>query len=630
MMKYRSDIDGLRALAVLSVLTFHLNSDWLPGGFIGVDVFFVISGFLISQIIKSEVTEGRFSFLGFYKRRIRRILPPLYIVLFFSLLAAFFLFLPEDFDRLFYSILYSSAFLANQFFSKDGGYFDIASDEKPLLHIWSLSVEEQFYFIWPLVFFLAFRFFSRFGKKALDLSLTVFVACAVALGFIYSQYYLLSTHAGDSVYFLLRLRFSELLIGALFAFLPVYSPRRGCHLFQLVGIVLIVGGLLILDKQSVFPGLNALIPCIGAGLFIYGGRSEQAADGWLMRVFQRPYLVAVGLISYSLYLWHWPVLAYLRYVYGTYVLPVSWLLVAVPCMFILAYVTYRLVEQRCKRLNIGFMMAFLALFLLPAFALAGLGLGLKAIKPSLGLDSALLSYGTDVCHGTFDKRCLRGDPKQTPRILVTGDSHAAALNSFVDEVGRNEGWQAYVVTGSSCSPVFGFNENVLPESSREPCTNLKEYVATAYRHYEAVVFTSFWSYQLGKEPEAADPDYLSKLEHTLRSMAATTPVYVLSDVPELAVSPIRQELFSRLGIHIDRAPGEKAQVANAVIKQIVDRIPNVYWVDVGAVARPFAEQGRYAGRMAYFDNNHLNVYGSAALGQLFTQEGHRLFASRQE
>ncbi len=295
-------------------------------------------------------------------------------------------------------------------------------------------------------------------------------------------------------------------------------------------------------------------------------------------------------------------------------------------MFILAYLSYRLVEQRCKRWNVGFTTAFLALFLLPALALAGLGLGLKAVKPSLDLDPALLSYGTDVCHGTFDKRCLRGDPEKSPRILVTGDSHAAALNSFVDEVGRKEGWQAYVVTGSSCSPVFGFNEHVLPESSREPCKNLKEYIATAYRQYEAVIFTSFWSYQLGEEPEAADPDYLSKLEHTLRSIAASTPVYVLSDVPELAVSPIRQELFSRLGIHIERAPGKKAQAANAIIKQIVDRIPNVYWVDVGAVARPFAEQGRYAGRMAYFDNNHLNVYGSTSLGQLFVQEGHHLLA----
>ncbi|QXX80246.1 acyltransferase [Alcaligenes faecalis] len=626
MMKYRSDIDGLRALAVLSVLIFHLNSDWLPGGFIGVDVFFVISGFLISHIIKNEVMQGRFSFFDFYKRRIRRILPPLYIVLLFSLLAGFFLLLPEDFDRLFSSVLYSSAFLANQFFSKDGGYFDIASDEKPLLHIWSLSIEEQFYFIWPLVFLLAFRFFSRRGKDTLDLSLTVFVTCGVALGFAYSQYYLLSTHAGDSVYFLLRLRFSELLVGALFAFLPVYSHRRGCHLLQLTGIMLIVGGLLMLDKQSVFPGLNALIPCLGAGLFIYGGRSEQATGGWVMWVFQRPYMVAVGLISYSLYLWHWPILAYLRYVYGAYVLPLSWLLVAVPCMFILAYLSYRLVEQRCKRWNVGFTTAFLALFLLPALALAGLGLGLKAVKPSLDLDPALLSYGTDVCHGTFDKRCLRGDPEKSPRILVTGDSHAAALNSFVDEVGRKEGWQAYVVTGSSCSPVFGFNEHVLPESSREPCKNLKEYIATAYRQYEAVIFTSFWSYQLGEEPEAADPDYLSKLEHTLRSIAASTPVYVLSDVPELAVSPIRQELFSRLGIHIERAPGKKAQAANAIIKQIVDRIPNVYWVDVGAVARPFAEQGRYAGRMAYFDNNHLNVYGSTSLGQLFVQEGHHLLA----
>lgn len=623
-MKYRSDIDGLRALAVLSVLIFHLNSNWLPGGFIGVDVFFVISGFLISQIIKNEVMAGRFFFSDFYKRRIRRILPPLYIVLFFSLLAGFVILIPEDFERLFSSVLYSSSFLANRFFSKDGGYFDISSDEKPLLHIWSLSIEEQFYFIWPLVFILVFKLLSKYKKENLDAWLIGFVACVVALGFAYSQLYLLSSKAGDSVYFLLRLRFSELLVGALFAFLPVYTQRLGCHLLQLAGVVLIASGLLMLDKHSLFPGLNALLPCLGAGLFIYGGRSDQAAGGLVMRVFQMPFMVAIGLISYSLYLWHWPVLAYLRYVYGAYVLPASWLLVAVPSIFALAYLTYRFVELRCKRLSISFTRAFLLLFLAPALMLAALGAGLKTIKPALDFDPSLLSYGTDVCHGNFDKRCLRGASNVPARVLMTGDSHAAALNSFMDEVGRHEGWQAYVVTGSSCSPVFDFSQNILPESSREPCKNLKEYVAAEYRQYDAVVFTSFWSYQLGDEPERADPDYLPKLEHTLRSMAKTTPVYVLSDVPELPVSPIRLELFDRLGLHVERESGEKAQSANARIKQIVDRIPNVHWVDLGPVASQLSAQGRYAGRMAYFDNNHLNIYGSTSLGQLFVRDGYRL------
>lgn len=623
-MKYRSDIDGLRALAVLSVLVFHLNSDWLPGGFIGVDVFFVISGFLISQIIKNEVATGRFSFLDFYKRRIRRILPPLYLVLFFSALAGFFLLLPEDFDRLFDSLVYSSAFLANRFFSKDGGYFDIASDEKPLLHIWSLSIEEQFYFIWPLVFILVFHFLSKYRKGNIDTLLAAFVACAVLLGFTYSQFYLMSAKAGDSVYFLLRLRFSELLVGALFAFLPVCTYRQACHLLQWAGVVLITCGLLLLDKHSLFPGVNALLPCLGAGLFIYGGRSEQAAGGLVMRAFQMRYVVGVGLISYSLYLWHWPVLAYLRYIYGAYVLPTSWLLGAVPAMLLVAYLSYRWVELRCKRLNVSFATAFLALFLAPALLLAAMGAGLKAIKPSLDFDPSLLSYGTDVCHGNFDKRCLRGTPDVPARVLMTGDSHAAALNSFMDEVGRSEGWQAYVVTGSSCSPVFDFTESVLPESSREPCLKLKEYVARDYQQYDAVVFTSFWSYQLGEEPERADPDYLPKLEHTLRSIASTTPVYVLSDVPELPVSPIRLELFDRLGLQVDRVSGGKAQAANARIKQVVDRIPNVHWVDLGPVAHQLAQEGRYEGRMAYFDNNHLNVYGSTSLGQLFVREGHRL------
>lgn len=628
--KYRADIDGLRAVAVLSVFLFHLDFSWVPGGYTGVDIFFVISGFLITRIIGCEIEQGEFSLRAFYVRRISRILPVFLIVVLVTMVAGAILLLPTDLYGLLSSIRRALYFTANLYFSKSGGYFDIASDEKPLLHVWSLSIEEQYYFIWPFLLLLFYWVGSRVFKQRRILSQPVAIAltaCFIIAGFAYAQIDIVS-HPGDiRPYFILQTRFGELMMGAFTALLPFYD-RRPVVLRVLAGagIFLVLSGLLLLDRESLFPGVNALLPCLGAALLIYSGQTPMGrrSVGWVHRLLSMRLMAGIGLLSYSLYLWHWPILAYMRYVYGRYELPWEWILCAVGLAFSLALMSYHLVERNAKVASLTFARALIGVFVIPSVCIVAVTYELQKMRPILTVDTELASYGEDVCHGSFDKRCVRGDIARQPTVLVVGDSHAAALNEFIDVVGKHEGWSARVLTASSCSPVFGYDEMVLPAWAHKPCKKLKDFVRRNYLHYDAVVIASLWAYQLGMLDEKSDPGYSIKLDETLREMAESVPVYIISDVSRLPIHPFRQQWFMHLGIHIDRPVSEKYAHANKIVEEMVRGIVNTHWVDLTQELNEFQHRGMYKGRPVFFDEHHLNIYGSRALGELFIQQGGRL------
>lgn len=624
---YRADIDGLRTVAVLSVFLFHIDSSWVPGGYTGVDIFFVISGFLITRIIGREIEFDRFSLRWFYVRRIRRILPVFYVVTVVTMLAGAILLLPEDLHSLLSSIRHAVLFTGNIYFSKDKGYFDISADEKPMLHIWSLSIEEQYYFVWPMLLLLfyavghgLFRQRKRLGQPV-TLVMTFFL---IVVGFVFTQNALVANSASTKLYFILQTRFSELMVGSLIALVPFYRYKLALRVMGYVGGLLIVLGLTTLNKDSTFPGYNALFPTIGAALLIYSGQDAADQRTPLHKLLGIRLLATVGLLSYSIYLWHWPILAYMRYVYGSYSLPWHWIAQAAILTFGLAFLSYRYVERNTKTAALSFHNAFLGVFLVPAILILAVTYGLQHIRPVVKLSTQLATYGTDVCHGNFDEKCVRGDEAKNPTVLVTGDSHAAMLNSFIDVVGHHEGWSADVMTASSCSPVFDLDETVLPDWAREPCNRLKSFVVDEYENYDAIVFASLWAFQLGMRDAKADHEYLEKLKHTLREMTKSAPVYVVSDVPRLPVSPFRLLLHSKLGLHVKRTLSDDHLRANAVVRDLVDSIPNAHWVDLGPALSEFKDQSVYEDKPTYFDTHHLNVYGATALAHLFTATGQRL------
>lgn len=298
---YRPEIDGLRAIAVLLILMFHAGFDWASGGYIGVDVFFVISGFLITRNILREIKKGQFLFSQFYIRRIKRLFPALLTTLVITLSCAFFVFSPADLERLGQSLQYAVLSISNFFFWQESGYFNDGSEIKPLLHTWSLAVEEQFYLIWPAIIVGISLLKKKFG-------LVVFLFCAFVLSLWLNSIYL--NDYASTVFFHLPFRIFEFGIGALCVFYPVEKINNKLvnNSLSLAGIVLIVFSSVYFDQNTIFPGYSALVPCMGAAMVIVSGQSFIGQYFLSHKV-----MILIGLISYSVYLIHWPLMVFYKY-----------------------------------------------------------------------------------------------------------------------------------------------------------------------------------------------------------------------------------------------------------------------------------------------------------------------------
>lgn len=350
---YRPDIDGLRAIAVLSVLLFHLDAELFSGGFIGVDVFFVISGFLITRLIVSEINEtGSFSFSRFYTRRIRRLFPAFLTVLILTLIAAAILFAPSDLSNLGASALHAIFSVSNIFFWKEAGYFDEAIKLNPLLHTWSLSVEEQFYLVWPaLLLFVA----SRWGMSAVIKVTIAIILSSLLINFVFDQRFILyfwpntaSQNLEDiraAMFYLGPFRNFELGLGALLVFLTDKRLNNESlnEIIFAIGLLLVVMPMFIFTEDIVFPSYNALIPCMGTMMIIYAGNPKIMG-----RIINNKLAIGLGLISYSLYLVHWPVITFYKYFSFNELSLSEQMGLALVSVFI-AFLIYKFIEQPFRR-----------------------------------------------------------------------------------------------------------------------------------------------------------------------------------------------------------------------------------------------------------------------------------------
>lgn len=353
--KYRPDIDGLRAVAVLAVVVFHAFPNSLKGGFAGVDVFFVISGFLISTILFQNIDRKTFSIADFYSRRIRRIFPALSLVLAIVLVFGWFCLLPDELQQLGKHTAASAGFIQNFILWGESGYFDNASDTKPLLHIWSLGIEEQFYFIWPLLLSIGGNFRESRHKK-------IFYLIIMSLVFLVSFLLNINLVKVDptKTFYLPQYRFWELALGGLLAWVVLYKPRvssvhlntnykyflkphvikKACDATSILGFFILIAVFIKFDKQTIFPGFNALWPVFGTAMIIFAGQ-----DSFLNRKFlANKIMVWFGLISFPLYLWHWPILSFGRIIYGDEPTQ-EFRLSAVVAASILSWLTVKFIEK---------------------------------------------------------------------------------------------------------------------------------------------------------------------------------------------------------------------------------------------------------------------------------------------
>ena len=450
--KYRPDVDGLRAIAVTLVLNFHAFPDAVPGGFIGVDVFFVISGFLITGIVARDLELGRFSLVEFYNRRIRRIFPALIVVLCATLLLGWFWMLPQALAQLGSDTFASAAFLANIALLLQSGYFDIESAKKPLLHLWSLGIEEQFYLFWPLLLMLATRFRMSIMAMAALLGIASFLLNVALIG-----------PNPIAAFYLPFTRAFELLAGAVLAvgWVSVNPSSAASNRRAWIGVALIAVSTVMLDSHRAFPGWWAVLPVAGSALLL------SAPAAWVNRVaLAHPAMVWIGLISYPLYLWHWPLLVFGGIIkFGPLTLLERELILL--ASILLAWATYRFVERPFrfglpnwrKMFSLGAGMAMVSIagvtvlwgrgfdFRLPPEIRAMASVQTESFKWRFGECLLDLSHQT-----TFADGCVERDRR--PLVVIWGDSTAGALLPGLRKAQEARNFGIAQLTSNSCIPAL--------------------------------------------------------------------------------------------------------------------------------------------------------------------------------
>ena len=456
-MRYRKEIDGLRTIAVLPVILFHAGALGFSGGYVGVDIFFVISGYLITSIILEEKIEGSFSILNFYERRARRILPALIWVLLLTSITAFLLMSPSELEDYSNSLISVTTFSSNIFFYVESGYFATASDEKPLLHTWSLAVEEQYYIVFPIL--ISSLWFVGRNK------LTMIVTIAALISLSFSQYLADAGHKNLNFYLIFS-RGWELLFGSLIALLSLHErkiKRIWREALGLIGLVLIGYSIIFFDKTTPFPSIYGLIPVVGTCLVIIA----TDATSLLGRFLSHKFLVFIGLLSYSLYLWHQPILAFIRL--KTIGEPsIIMIFGAILATFIAAYLSYMYVERPFKNKTrfprvLIFRFSFLAIIFVTSFGLIGsLSDGFPdRLQQHVNLDSIQASYLRDKCH-TKGKDYL--EPKKACRYFgknvewaTFGDSHMVETTLALANILEPSGEGVLHLSFSGCPPALYFD-----------------------------------------------------------------------------------------------------------------------------------------------------------------------------
>ncbi|NDK38723.1 acyltransferase [Pseudoxanthomonas gei] len=494
-MKYRRDIDGLRAVAVLAVVLHHLSSSSVPGGYVGVDVFFVISGYLITKIIHREMASGTFTFTRFYERRVRRIFPALFAVLAAVLIAGYFLLLPTDYLATLRGALGTVLFSANIVFWRDllEGYFAADAKLNPLLHMWSLGVEEQFYLMFPLLLLLI----AKVAKERL------FPVLAVVAGVSLLAAAVLLPSRSVAVFFLLPFRAWELLIGSMLA-VAVVPQLRGHWLREgvaVLGLLAIVVPIFAYDTGTAFPGIAAVPVVLGTALLIHVGGGSTTLVGKLLQ--WRP-VVYLGLISYSLYLWHWPLIVFTRFWTGLEPLR-PWIPALFVASILVASASYHFIEQPFRSLGkeyghrvplqLGAALA-IALTAICFFGIQSRGIESRFEPGVVAFDQVRIERSIyKNCEakimGEGEHLCVIGAPGVKPDVLLWGDSHMLAWAPAMEAALRKTGRSAFLAPNSACPPLLNL-ENLSDPACRDQ--NLAVFAALeAKPNIRTVVIAGFWA-----------------------------------------------------------------------------------------------------------------------------------------
>lgn len=586
-LRYRPEIDGLRSVAVLPVILYHAGVELFPGGYVGVDIFFVISGFLITSIILAEMLAGRFSLINFYERRARRILPALFVVMLVCLPLAWTMLDPEDFKYFSKSLVAVPTFSSNLLFWLESGYFDPSAELKPLLHTWTLAVEEQYYLFFPLILMMAWRLGFRWlvGMLSVIAVLSLLIAEAGV------------RNDSASTFYLLHARAWELLVGSFIAFYLVKRPsvtRDNPMLDQaaaLLGIGLIAYAVTRFDSSTPFPGVHALVPTLGAALIILFAH----ADTWVGRVLSSRPLVLIGMISYSAYLWHQPLFAFARH--HSLIQPALSIMLALACLsLVLAWLSWRFIEQPLRSKDTFNRTQIFSFGATASAVFIAVGLtgylnngftGRFSVDPTIYEEFADPQV-RDRCdrnlHGNYWNVdfCLFGlaQPNATPDVAVFGDSHSEALLSTFDAAAREQNETLVHIGLGGCLPFLGVDvaqgnyqagvcealasrefEYVKKHGIRKVVLVARWTLYTDGDYHDREMYRYFLVSRDSRErsQQASRKVFQQGLQATVRAYREIgAEVFIVAQVPQQMINP--KNLYYRLARNASQTPEQKLQL----------------------------------------------------------------------
>lgn len=634
--QFHPEIQGIRAISILAVILFHLGFHSLPGGYVGVDMFFVISGFLISKMIVSEMARGTFSLGRFYKNRVIRLLPNLFLMIAASAALSYFVLKPYDFFQYGKSLQFSAIYLTNMVFARQQGYFDMSRDAKPLLHTWSLSIEEQFYLIFPFFLILLYKF--RTHRMAL--------LALIGLASLWVRISYMQHHLPTEGFFSFAGRIWEFVIGAMTALMSIEFKEKISRNepIALISLLLITASLLFLDEGLPYSELLLIVPCLATALFIASAGNTRAG-GWL----SGKILVFIGGISYSLYLWHWPLIVWLHNM-DTELSRNAQTAILILLTGIISFLAWKYVEEPFRQNREKFSGKFVAMLTLifaifcasaggyiyakvgmeerfPAWVKAKNNLAAFDFKAATGIS---LSYPANCIVGDDPastlKNCAFGDPHSSYRFLLLGDSHSGAWYPAFQAAAENEHAQGVLVTLPGCPPIFGISsfdgaKNICAENFD---TKIKALINT--KAFNKVFLVASWSMYTEGDPNNQPNHFISDkttsaltsisskevigrhLEETIKQMQTLgIEVVIVHSVPVLPrVIQNLPEGFTQ--------PSIKARQQNEFMTHFVSQHPALQSIDpVSLLCDTAACKITENGNILYTDNNHISPAGAALL-----------------
>jgi peptidoglycan/LPS O-acetylase OafA/YrhL len=658
---HRREIDGLRAVAVLPVMFFHAGFNWVSGGFLGVDVFFVISGYLITSIIAQELEQDRFSLLSFYERRIRRIVPALVFVCLCCIPPAVYVLFSDELRDFAGSLVAAAFFYSNIYFWQTSGYFRPETEFLPLVHTWSLAVEEQFYLFFPLLL-IALR---RARRRTLLVILAMLVCASLAGAQI------LSTFAPEANYYLMPSRLWELAVGAIVAFVPRQKFDASPLINQIAsgaGLALVLGSMFLLDRTYGMPNLWSLFPVAGTALIIVFARRETLAGA----ILGSPVLVWIGLISYSAYLWHQPVFVFGRLAMTSDIPGPALRLTFIAVALALGAITWRFVEQPFRKRVPGSARRVLvaACVSFAAVAIAGLGLQRAASAAffSSPKEQAILNADAELpgptlpCVPLTDSWSKRGRPciygPEPPLVIVAGDSHANGLASAMASNQRFSNLPLADVSSTGCAPAVGYERSDPTYTCSKNNRRVYDYIL-GQPSAEIVVLYSRWTFyfegqrfnnleggiEYGVEvyalPEHESPGFVSSpdrvpavgrvvrgaIQSLLDAGKKVVLVYAAPepgwDVPAILAREHRfgierkEPLSTSLDVYLSRSRNAREQL------DLLPDHPNLVRIHPDQIFCNTFIAGRcvvqWEGKPLYRDANHLNAHGRRMLTDLIAK-----------